>query len=153
MIGMSAAPVRTRASRFFGTRGWEEAALGKGESAMGSYVLVVEHHETHRRQVGRLLAEHGYESRVVSSCRDALTSLRLGPPPAVIVIGPTVPSADTEELRALTRRQAFLARIPIAVLSARATVPATGADFTSGSADFDECAWIEAASRTERNVP
>jgi CheY-like chemotaxis protein len=138
--------VGTRLPRFFGPAGCEEKALGKGESVMPSYVLIVETHETNRRQVRLLLAEHGYESRVVPSCGDALTTLRLGPPPSVIVLGPTVPTADAEEFRALTRRHPFLARIPLTVLSARAVAPESSVDLAAATEPLDESAWIEAAS-------
>jgi CheY-like chemotaxis protein len=116
---------------------------------MAGYVLIVDDREANRRHVRLVLAERGLESKVVASCSDALTALRSGPPPSIIVLAPTVPRAEADELRALTRRHPFLARIPLTILSTPAVVEADGAV----SPTLDDDTLIEAVAPVGRIVP
>jgi len=83
------------------------------------YVLLVEDEVDARRAVVDLLAEAGYAVLAVADGREALDSLRSGPPPCVAIIDLMMPGMNGWQLIDAMRTDAQLSRIPVVVISAR----------------------------------
>jgi CheY-like chemotaxis protein len=81
-------------------------------------VLIVEADAFARVALAKLLGAHGYHADTAANGREALFRLRLGQPPALILLTVGVPPKDSLEFcvrRASDRR---LASVPVVVVSA-----------------------------------
>jgi CheY-like chemotaxis protein len=86
-------------------------------------VLVVDDDRGIREVISDVLADEGYEVACASDGREALAWLRSGGEPAMIILDLRMPNMSGEEFLELQRRDAALARICTAVMTANRAVP------------------------------
>jgi CheY-like chemotaxis protein len=84
----------------------------------GSDVLVVEDDKDIRDSVVEILREEGYDARGFSNGAEALSYLRTGVSPRVILLDVMMPVMDGWEFRLELEKEASLASIPVILLTA-----------------------------------
>jgi CheY-like chemotaxis protein len=85
---------------------------------MSDYVLIVEDDDSIARGLALLLDDYGFESKVVSNGREALTFLRAAPVPKLILLDLMMPVMNGEEFIEAKTRDAALSEIPVCVVTA-----------------------------------
>lgn len=99
--------------------GWESAGITRGR------VLVVEDEAIIRESMGLLLEEAGYEIWFAENGREALTQLRAGALPDLIVLDLRMPLMDGWEFRTIQKDDPRLGRIPVVAISADGSAQAS----------------------------
>lgn len=80
-------------------------------------VLVIEDESDIREDVVEILREEGYDARSAANGADALTALRSGPRPALILLDLMMPIMNGLEFRAEQLKEPALATIPVVLMS------------------------------------
>lgn len=86
---------------------------------MPDYVLIVEDDDELREALRVALEEHGYPARTAATGADAFEALATGARPCLILLDLAMPAMDGWAFLQQTRRQSFMAGIPIVVLSGK----------------------------------
>ncbi len=81
-------------------------------------ILLVEDDFVLRMSLSELLTAEGFRVESCADGRDAYRRLHLMPRPAVILLDIMLPHLDGLELRALQRKSAMMANIPVVVITA-----------------------------------
>jgi CheY-like chemotaxis protein len=84
-------------------------------------ILVVDDDADLRETLAQILADVGYSVASASNGEEALSYLRSGPPPSLILLDLMMPVMDGWQFRELQRNDAALAGIPVLVISASGT--------------------------------
>jgi len=91
--------------------------VGEGTAAEKT-ILVVENDEITREGVGMVLRREGYTPVIVGSGEEALSSLRRGLNPCLILLDMMMPDMDGWQFMEAKMRDAALAGIPVVVTTA-----------------------------------
>ena len=105
-------------------------------------VLVVDDDDAIREALAMVLEDEGYSVETAGNGRDALQYLQSGRRPCLIVLDLKMPVMTGQEFRAEQQRDARLATIPVAIISAhivRGMKPDVDADaFLPKPIDYDD---------------
>lgn len=95
-------------------------------------VLVVDDDEDHRTILAETLAEEGYQVETAVHGGDALTQLRAGMHPHLILLDLMMPEVDGWTFMAAQKRDLGLAAIPVVVFTASGNRALTSAPVAAG---------------------
>jgi CheY-like chemotaxis protein len=84
----------------------------------GPSVLIIDDDSNSREALAELLADEGYVVAAAANGAEGLAYLRSGQPAHVILLDLMMPGVDGWDFRAVQKRDAALAQIPVIVMSA-----------------------------------